>query len=219
MGFRHVLFDWRGTLFRDESDDDWIRASALSIGRQLSGTEIADLAKALAEAEDDPRVVEARQRADCSVELNQAASLLQLRLAGFDDELALAVWQRDGDVAASQPYSDTPAILCALKARGVGVGIVSDIHYDLRPLFEHYGLAESVAAFTLSFRLGVQKPDRRLFTAALESLGAPAASTLMVGDRASRDAGAVSAGITTLILPPVSDGEPRGLEVVLRLVD
>jgi FMN phosphatase YigB (HAD superfamily) len=208
MRFRYVLFDWRGTLFHDESDHDWIHASALSIRRHLSDAEITELAQALAEAEVDARVVEARRRADCSVELNRAASLL-----------AVAVWRRDGDVAATQPYSDTASVLRALKARGVGVGIVSDIHYDLRPLFEHYGLVDGVDAFTLSFRLGVQKPDRRLFDAALESLGAPAAATLMVGDRAGRDGGAVSAGITTLILPLVSNGEPRGLEVVLRLVE
>jgi FMN phosphatase YigB (HAD superfamily) len=219
MRFRYVLFDWRGTLFHDESDHDWIHASALSIRRHVSDAEITELAQALAEAEVDARVVEARRRADCSVELNRAASLLQLQLAGFDDELAVAVWRRDGDVAATQPYSDTASVLRALKARGVGVGIVSDIHYDLRPLFEHYGLVDAVDAFTLSFHLGVQKPDRRLFDAALESLGAPAAATLMVGDRASRDGGAVSAGITTLILPLVSNGEPRGLEVVLRLVE
>jgi len=34
--FRAVLFDWRGTLFHDEDDADWTRASAASIGRTLS---------------------------------------------------------------------------------------------------------------------------------------------------------------------------------------
>ena len=35
-----MIFDWRGTLFHDISDDDWIRSSAESIGRTLSDEEI-----------------------------------------------------------------------------------------------------------------------------------------------------------------------------------
>ena len=95
-GFTAVLFDWRGTLFHDESDQDWIRASAASIGRTPSDDEVDHLAKRLGAAAEHPLVRTARERADCSVELHRAATLLELRLAGFDDELALAVWKRDG---------------------------------------------------------------------------------------------------------------------------
>ncbi len=35
-GFSAVLFDWRGTLFHDESDRDWILASAAAIGREMA---------------------------------------------------------------------------------------------------------------------------------------------------------------------------------------
>ena len=48
--FRAVLFDWRGTLFHDESDTEWIRASAASIGRGLSTDEAQALANSLAAA-------------------------------------------------------------------------------------------------------------------------------------------------------------------------
>ncbi len=43
-GFSVVLFDWRGTLFHDESDEDWIRASAASTGRTLQAGEETRLA-------------------------------------------------------------------------------------------------------------------------------------------------------------------------------
>ena len=36
--FRAVLFDWRGTLFHDEDDAAWIRASAASISQTLTTT-------------------------------------------------------------------------------------------------------------------------------------------------------------------------------------
>jgi phosphoglycolate phosphatase-like HAD superfamily hydrolase len=99
-----------------------------------------------ADVDQHPQVREARQQADCSLALHRAATLLQLRLAGFDPELALAVWQRDGNPLASFPYPDTAPVLRTLKALGVQVGIISDIHYDLRPMFEHHGLANLVAA-------------------------------------------------------------------------
>jgi hypothetical protein len=41
----------------------------------------------------------------------------------------------------------------------------------------------------------------------------------MVGDRVSQDGGAVSVGITTLILPVLHELVPRGLDVVLRLLE
>jgi len=39
--FRAVLFDWRGTLFHDEDDAAWIRASAASIGQTLTTQEVS----------------------------------------------------------------------------------------------------------------------------------------------------------------------------------
>ena len=35
-----VLFDWRGTLFTDETEEDWVRNAASSIGRHLEDDEI-----------------------------------------------------------------------------------------------------------------------------------------------------------------------------------
>jgi hypothetical protein len=39
--FGAVLFDWRGTLFHDEDDAAWIRASAASIGQTLTTQEVS----------------------------------------------------------------------------------------------------------------------------------------------------------------------------------
>jgi hypothetical protein len=42
-----VLFEWRGTFFHDDSDAEWIRASAALIGPRLSTYEAQALAMAL----------------------------------------------------------------------------------------------------------------------------------------------------------------------------
>jgi FMN phosphatase YigB (HAD superfamily) len=217
--FRAVLFDWRGTLFHDEPDADWILHSAASIGLNLASHEVDRMVAATDRAGADPRVVASRQRSDCSAELNRAAGRLLLEeVAGLPAELADAIWQRDGDFGATVPYVDTAPVLKALKGRGHRIAIVSDIHYDLRPTFQHHGLHEYVDAYVLSYEHGMQKPDPRLFATALHALSVAPEEALMVGDRASRDAGGLELGIATLLLPTSRDTE-RGLNIVLGLVD
>jgi FMN phosphatase YigB (HAD superfamily) len=141
-----VLFDWRGTLFHNEEDVDWIRASAASIGRDLSVAQAMELIALVGMTSQHPDVIAARRRADCSVDLNRAATLLELRLAGCDDDLALAMWQRDGSPGVSLPYTDVPEVMAELKTCGMRTGVVSDIHHDLRPIFERCGLGHLVDA-------------------------------------------------------------------------
>jgi FMN phosphatase YigB (HAD superfamily) len=50
-------------------------------------------------------------------------------------------------------------------------------------------------------------------------MGVSPAETLMVGDNHLPDGGAVVAGLTVLLLPPVPGGAERGLRHVLSLVD
>jgi FMN phosphatase YigB (HAD superfamily) len=215
--FRAVLFDWRGTLFHDEDEADFIRASASSIGRTLTSAELSALVERLPAAAEHPEVIAAHATADCSPDLHRAAVLLELGLAGFDQQLALACHDRDGNPSASMPYPDTAEVLRTLKACGLRIGVISDIHYRLAPVFEYHSLAQFIDGYTLSFEHGIQKPNPRLFELALEQLGVIAAETLMVGDRPTRDGGAAAVGITTLILPPVPNYTSRGLHLVLQL--
>ena len=78
--FRAVLFDWRGTLFHDEEEADFIRASAASIGRSMSPSEVIALVDGLGPAAEHPEVVAAHQTADCSADLHRAAVVLELSL-------------------------------------------------------------------------------------------------------------------------------------------
>src|SRR5438067_11531524 len=137
-------------------------ASAASTGRALTTDEVKACVAMLSAAAEHPEVVAARQTADCSAELHRAAVLLELRLAGFDDTLAEAICDR-ALTSARRCRLQMRAVLERLKTRGVRIGIVSDIHYPLRPHLEHYGLASFVDRYTLSFEHGVQKPDPGLF--------------------------------------------------------
>ena len=61
------------------------------------------------------------------------------------------------------------------------------------------------------------EPDPALFALTLSALGTTPGQTLMVGDRSASDGGAVEAGLTTLLLPPLRDVGEQRLHRVLDL--
>jgi FMN phosphatase YigB (HAD superfamily) len=119
-----------------------------------------------------------------------------------------ALYAIESDPAYNPVADDVPETLKGLKTAGVRVGIVSDIHVDLRPAFADAGLADLVDSFVLSFEYGVQKPNPQIFRVALDRLAVEPADSLMVGDRASHDGAAVELGIPTVLVPPRACGVP-----------
>jgi len=109
----------------------------------------------------------------------------------------------------------THALLEALRARGLRLGIVSNafdpgwlLHRDL----ERLGLAERVDHAVFSSEVGRRKPDPAIFHAALEAVGAEAQRTLFVGDRLREDvAGAAALGMRTVqaLWFAADDAEPE----------
>ena len=53
---------------------------------------------------------------------------------------------------------DIGVTLTALHGAGVRLAVLSDIHFDLRPVFDDAGLAGVIDVFVLSFEQGRQKP-------------------------------------------------------------
>jgi HAD superfamily hydrolase (TIGR01509 family) len=217
-GFRAVLFDWRGTLVHIPAGASWVERALRSIGRPTDREVVEAAVTGLRAAMKLPEVVEADRSADCSAALHHAWTMRLFELAGLDRELADALYRLDSEPASYPLYPDAPGVLAAIRARGVRIALVSDIHYDLRTDLAGHGIGELVDAYVLSFEHGFQKPDPRMFALALDALDAKPDEALMVGDRASHDGGAAAAGIATLILPMPGALVPRGLEVVLRLL-
>ncbi len=115
-------------------------------------------------------------------------------------------------------YPDTIETLETLSRRGIPIGVVSDIGWDIRAVFTRFGLESLISAWVLSFEHGREKPDPRLFHAGCTGLGTTPAETLMVGDNVQRDGGAASAGLTALTLPRYQGNHDRGLRTVLDLL-
>jgi len=139
--------------------------------------------------------------------------------AGLDQELSEALYRIEWQPESRPVYPDSADVLAAVRARGATIAVVSDIHFDIRPDCIANGLDAFINAYVLSCELGVQKPDPRVFLAATGALGVEPAGALVVGDTARTDAGAVSVGIATLILPRPGELQPRGLDTVVRLLE
>ncbi|MFD0313376.1 HAD family hydrolase [Streptomyces flavalbus] len=226
-----VLFDFSGTLFRIESAESWLRSVLAERGTALPEPELAATARALEAAGALPGgayperlpaalagVWEVR---DESSALHRAAYTGLSRLVPLPDPaLHDALYDRHMTPAAWAPYPDAVEVLGALRERGVKVGVVSNIGWDLRPVFRAHGLDPLVDAYVLSYEHGVRKPDARLFATACAALGVEPGRTLMVGDDRRADGGAAALGCRVHFVDhlPVAE-RPDGLRPVLDLVD
>jgi putative hydrolase of the HAD superfamily len=85
------------------------------------------------------------------------------------------------------------------------------------------GLARYFAATVISAELGIGKPDRRIFAAALDAIGASARDAVMVGDSIERDVvGAHAAGIRAVWIDrdgAARDRSPRPDAWIAKLSD
>lgn len=216
---RAVLFDWGDTLFASPDAAHAIVEAAGERGVHVTYADARALWDEIWAAGKTPQEL-ARGR-DLSPDLHRAAwtSLFERahRLApGLAPELYRRVMSQERWV----PYSDTEPTLRALRARGVKVGVVSNVPRELVTIFERRGLGGLVDAFTHSYEVGAEKPDPRIFLAACEKLAVPPDLALMVGDHAVADGGAVAAGLRFLHLDgEVPVGGQRGLTAVLAVVD
>ncbi|MEU5050343.1 HAD-IA family hydrolase [Streptomyces sp. NPDC021096] len=225
-----VLFDFSGTLFRVESTASWLRAALERSGIRLPEGEFAELVRRLEEAGAlpggvapravPPQLAEAWAGRDASREQHRAAYVGVARQVPLPDPALYDVlYARHMEPAAWRPYADAAEVLGELRRRGIRTAVVSNIGWDLRPVFREHGLDELVDAYVLSYEHGVQKPDPQLFRAACEALGVPPGQALMVGDDPRADAGAAGIGCAVRLVEhlPVRE-RPRGLLPVLDLV-
>jgi len=211
---RAVLFDWRGTLVTTLSEEEWVAEALARLGRDHA--ELPDVVAAIAAANGPDDRLDA-PGVDSDADLHRRTYLGVLADAGLDDDLAAALYAVESDLSLNRFADDVEDTFRTLRGRGLRIGVLSDLHVDVRPAFRAAGLDSLVDAVTLSFEQGCQKPDPQIFGAAATALGTAPADVLMVGDRAAEDGAAVELGMTTLLLPPLRSVTDRRLHRVLDL--
>lgn len=102
---------------------------------------------------------------------------------------------------AWQVYPDAVPALERLRDAGVGLAVVSNWDERLPKLLEGLGIARRVDAVVYSADVGYEKPDPRIFEAALARLGTPPEEAAHVGDRVKEDVeGAAALGMQAILL-------------------
>ncbi|MYY01928.1 MULTISPECIES: HAD-IA family hydrolase [unclassified Streptomyces] len=223
MPIKGVLFDFSGTLFRIESVRSWLAGALAERGVSVAEADFERYATELEAAGalpggPDPRrmpeeLAEGWAHRDESAELHRAVYTgLARQVALPDPGLYDVLYERHLSPDAWRPYPDAAQVLAGLREAGAGIGIVSNIGWDLRPVFRAHGLDPYVDAYVLSFEHGVQKPDARLFHTACTLLGQHPTDVVMVGDDRVADGGAAALGCEVRFVQhaPV-DERPDGL--------
>ncbi|MFD7712289.1 HAD family hydrolase [Streptomyces sp. NPDC059785] len=230
MTIKAALFDFSGTLFRIESAESWLRAVLAETGIALSEGELTRAARELDAVGALPgggfpsRPVPG-ELAGIWDERDRSAALHRAAYTGLSRQVPLpdprlhdALYDRHSTPAAWTPYPDARDVLAALRERGVAIGVVSNIGWDLRPVFRAHGLDAYVDTYVLSYEHGIQKPDARLFATACAALGADPRETVMTGDDRRADGGAAALGCAVHFVDHLPAAQrPDGLRPLLDL--
>lgn len=114
---------------------------------------------------------------------------------------AAELFHRFGGGEAWEVYPEVPAVLDALRARGLRLGVISNWDTRLPELLRQLDLARRFDVLAYSSAVGVEKPDSRIFRRALRELGVEPRAALHVGDSRLEDLeGAIAAGMRALLL-------------------
>ncbi|MFC9438801.1 HAD family hydrolase [Nocardia sp. NPDC057030] len=212
-----VVFDWRGTLVSELTPQGWAREALRRIDRDDSDEAVSALLRDIRTAAGEPNRLQS-PHGNTSYERHKATFDAVFADAGLDPRLAEELFAVDSDPAYNTFAVDAADTIAALRDHGCKIGILSNIHFDIRPEFAEAGLLTSIDAFVLSGERGIQKPDPAIFELMLKELGTPAEHTLMVGDRFTRDGAAAVIGMPTLLVPALTDHEKRQLHLVTNTV-
>ena len=127
-----------------------------------------------------------------------------LRGAGLEVSLQLArdVWKMAIQVPKDFTlFDDVISGLELLRQRNVVTGLISNLRRDMTVLCEQLGLSAYLDFVVTPVEAGAEKPDNRVFLAALERAQVDPAEAVHVGDQYKADAqGARAVGITPVLM-------------------
>ena len=224
MAIRGVLFDWGGTIVRDDALLTAAPAEAVAayarkdIAPELNGEQFERAFQAVLP--------------DYRPGLTQATPHINRLIGAAFTWLGLAVSARDVDACArlffreathgQDVYDDARALLASLRMRGYRSAVVTNSIFPgelFEPKANELGLAGYIDAFVSSADVGLGKPNPAPYEKALAGLGLEAHEALFVGDTPETDiAGARAAGLRAVLIERTDRARDRaGFLVIERL--
>jgi HAD superfamily hydrolase (TIGR01509 family) len=118
----------------------------------------------------------------------------------------------------SSVAKQTAQALRRLRAAGLRLGVVSNSDGRVEQALEAAGLRDYFDVVLDSALLGVEKPDPRIFLAALDALGVAPEEALYVGDLYEVDiVGARAAGMAAVLLGTPEEGTDRNCRTTMSI--
>jgi HAD superfamily hydrolase (TIGR01509 family) len=218
-----VLFDFSGTVFRLEQDESWLADLTDHAGERLDVEAQTELMRRMTApvgqvVDLDEEHLHAWHQRDRDPALHRKVYLEVLKRSGVPHaEQAVALYTRLIDPTQWTPYPDTEAALKGVAGKGLKIGVLSNIAFDIRPAFSGRGWDAFVDEFILSFEVGAVKPEPEIFSTAIERLGVSAEETLMIGDSEEADGAAREIGCAFALVEPLPTAQrPDALLGALR---
>ncbi len=202
-----VLFDMYGTLAGFDPPREQIQAQGVEkFGLSVTtagidaGYHIADEFMTRQNATKPVRTMNANEQWAFFARFEQ----LVLQGAGHEVDLTLAgeIWtevrKQEYEIAL---FPDVIDGLDQLRSSGLIVGVVSNMNSSSERLLDDMGLTGHVDLAVTSGETGVEKPDKRIFDAALMKAGVSADEAALVGDQLESDIyGSENAGIHPILI-------------------
>ena len=150
-------------------------------------------------------------------------TLVQRALASIgheeNEDYFIALYEAFAAADAWRVFPDVVPALHVVRKREWHVGAISNWDQRLRPLLERLALSQYFDSIIVSCEVGAEKPDPRIFRAALQAAGVRAEEAWHFGDAASEDVrGAEAAGIRGVLIDRNSVDGDRQLMTALRKI-
>jgi putative hydrolase of the HAD superfamily len=136
---------------------------------------------------------------------------LVFRTLGQENETCFReLFEQFARAEAWQVFPDVEETLREARARGLHVGVISNWDERLHPLLQEIGLARWFDSMTISCEVGAEKPDARIFQAALQAAKVSAGEALHIGDSFNEDVrGAEAVGMPVMLIDRRGDNTRR----------
>jgi len=110
VNFSCVIFDWRGTLVTTRSPQDWAEEALRLAGREHSAAHVEAVLRALEAVDPDEARLDGAG-VDCDAAVHRQTYLGVFAHAGFDPELAEALYAVESDYRHNNFAADVPEVL------------------------------------------------------------------------------------------------------------
>lgn len=226
MRIRGITFDYGGTL--DGPASHWLDRFVALYREAGVDRSSADIKEAFYRADDAAHVEPGLARAGLAdlMEFHIGRQLQSLGIERPDLHRRLVA----RFVCLSEAALSSSRALLERLADRFRLGVISNFYGNVARILADYGFAPLLTATVDSGRIGLSKPDPRIYTCAADALGLPAEEILHVGDSYERDVVAAHrAGLRTAwvagdrslpeLAEPVHDLRLRSLDELVAYLD